>query len=89
LSEQIKVGDLACVVRAAPCCGSSVAIGTIFRVSEVANEDGACGTCGAASVDVQAYETDQYAYLVTRLKRIPPLEELEGEKRDENLKEPA
>ena len=88
MSKKIKVGDLAVVVRPSPCCGNTLAVGKVFRVSRVATESGMCRNCESRSVDTHALG-GEYAYLVSRLKRIPPLDKLEGARSEEKLKEPA
>lgn len=57
------------------------------------SENRRCVDCDARKPDaIVAYpENDPkgLVYTLDRLKRIPPLDELEGEKRDEKLTEPA
>ena len=91
----IAVGDLAVVVRLTPCCGKG-RLGRIVKITGfVQNGDGGkCLGCGAsrAGVLMAKYEGRKkrsHGFSVSRLKRIPPLSELEGSKTDEPMKEPA
>ena len=88
MSEPIKVGDLVVVVR-----GHKCDVGAVYRVSSIQkNVHGwVCGVCGFRKLFHSAWADrgDCYGAPLPWLKRIPPLEELEGEKRDEQIKEPA
>jgi hypothetical protein len=76
----IKVGDLVMVVRANP-CGCEDRIGLTFKVTGLLDVDitGLCLTCehswpsGMRTLATGAKNTVN----VNRLKRIPPLDELE------------
>jgi hypothetical protein len=89
MSEPIKAGDLVQVVRH-PCCGAY--LGRVFVVGIKSKEtDAYCSACRADlpwGYWVQRGSTKE-GYDVTWLKRIPPLDELEGTKRKEKLLEPA
>ena len=88
----IKVGDLVQVVKW-PCCGRL--LGHVFTVGKLWNVDSPhrcmyCGTDapkGIAAVSMES-PTD-VGGMVQWLKRIPPLEELEGQNQKEDLREPA
>ena len=85
----IRVGDLVQVVRSPPCCGNEKNISRIFVVEDIGIFGSVCAYCGRA-VDVIAAKGLKGAgttnsVRMSRLKRIPPLEELEGEKRDEEI----
>lgn len=90
----IQVGDLVQAVRW-PCCGKW--LGMIFRVNAFkgveAGERLGCSNCGVAMPEVsQAYDVWSIAGRsapITWLKRIPPLEELEGQRTQEDIREPA
>jgi hypothetical protein len=88
VSEQIKVGDLVLVVRPRLCCGHDFKLGLIFTALSVQKIGGLCTFCGKDG-DEEVVSGGDFRILRNRLKRIPPLDEPEGEKRDENLKEPA
>jgi len=90
MSERpIQVGDLVQVVRW-PCCGRY--LGNIFKVEEISSSDSAlCFECGARSGPSGFYaapEKYNRGAPVSWLKRIPPLEELEGQRTEEGIKEP-
>lgn len=96
MSEPIKPGDLVVVLRVSPSasgCGCTYAedIGKVFRVRRVYCCDAECFKCGALIPPLWMAEErlDERGLPVTypfsRLKRIPPLEELEGENRKEEL----
>ena len=84
--SDIKVGDLVVVVRW-PCCGHY--LGSVMRVEFFSqmSEDASCTQCGAKHGAKRCAGDAKNDFPVEWLKRIPPLEELEGEKREE--KEPA
>lgn len=86
----IQVGDLVAVVRA--CCTTPRV--SIFRVGEirVAPIAAGCHNCGytkPAGTPLARVNDSDAGYPLPWLKRIPPLDELEGTKTDEPLKEPA
>lgn len=85
MREQIKVGDLVQVVRPARCGCPTIIGGYVFRVDEIRKVAGCCTKCGAKVPVEQTAWGDQGAVSIWRLKRIPPLDELEGEKRDEEI----
>lgn len=90
MSGQIKVGDLVILVKPTP-CGCSNGVGKIFKVTGMETGGSLCLHCKKdlpAIVD-RALLDGRFTAQLERLKRIPPLGELEGEKREENLKEPA
>ena len=83
--KPISAGDLVIAVRATTCCAKfGRKAGVPFRVERIATFPTSCSQCGRirnvpiASGDIGNVDLD-------RLKRIPPLEELEGEKRDEEI----
>ena len=86
----IAVGDLVQIVR--PGCKDE-SIGITFVADSIGPEGPrtrcmhCCNQHGPAPF---AYSKDHDAYVATsRLKRIPPLDELEGVRTEENIKEPA
>lgn len=92
MTERIAVGDLVMVVRPSPCCGSDLAVGRrIFTVAALDFDSGTCSGCGAHIPSVKAAfnENNGKHYQLNRLKRIPPLDELEGVKTEETLNETA
>ena len=94
-NKQIKVGDLVQVARW-PCCGTWV--GYTGKVTALKIDSRCCKICRT-----DMGEDATYAYVdcgfngglvvLGRLKRIPPLSELEGQRTEETLrlprKEPA
>ena len=90
--KPIAVGDLVQVVRPTPCCGNAYAVGRrVFKVADLATTQGFCSFCFMPTGLVPAaYNADNgQHYHLHRLKRIPPLSELESTKTDEPMKEPA
>ena len=86
--SDIKVGDLVLVAKACPHCGDTDGLGMIFLVFEIFSSDRGANCCGYTS-GMSACATDprnhNQGFDVQLLKRIPPLSELEGEKRDEEI----
>jgi hypothetical protein len=92
MDKPISVGDLVVVVSDRICCHNPEAnYGETFRVTRFRDATGEpCEGCGDKSPQTNALgEGHKRGYDVRRLKRIPPLSELEGEKRDEKIKELA
>ena len=91
MSEPIKVGDLVMIVRV--CCAKRDALGAIFSVAGIDSyRTGAwqCRHCMTTGRDCRVKATAKYGdgnmhAPLSWLKRIPPLSELEGEKRDEEI----
>jgi hypothetical protein len=88
MTEQIKAGDLAMIVRPTRCCGKGK-LGRIGKVQSVSVGQGYCHYCGfeASQLDVQ-WESGWFTSAY-RVKRVPPLDELDGVKHEEDLREPA
>lgn len=90
----IQVGDLVQVVKP-PRCGCTTTLGLIFKVQGFEIVTGSCGTCRKyPSRDLLAEsgipsDRGTYGFEPFRLKRIPPLDELEGQRTEETLREPA
>ena len=87
MSEPIKVGDLVAVVKPSVCCGNTNRVGYVFAVRKIDPAPGWCLYCH--STLPSEYGSDEGWYSGTRLKRIPPLSELEGQPTQEDIKEPA
>ncbi len=84
--SDIKVGDLVVVVRwPHEHCNS---LGHILSIAALAPSS-QCRVCGYISTETSAVTEDHWAVPLSWLKRIPPLEELEGQRTEEKLKEPA
>lgn len=91
---QIKTGDLVMVVRGRHCCNTEASakwFGYIFRVAGLEDvSDRRCKDCGDQRPMITALRaSDPIGWDVNRLKRIPPLSELEGERTQEDIREPA
>lgn len=90
----IQVGDLVVLVRYDHRC-ADVLLGKIYRVLRVPSIHPGicCPKCGErdlATANSLIAGTSQHAALPQRwLKRIPPLSELEGQRTQEDMKEPA
>ena len=85
----ITIGDLVQIVRPKP-CGCTNVIGLVFIVKSLdcTHRLNRCGNCNSTYGPLPQAEGEIRAPLTT-LKRIPSLEELEGAKTDEPMKEPA
>jgi hypothetical protein len=87
----IKAGDLVAVVKPARCCSSFLGAHftvTGFRIARAGTRWAclACGRFGTIEDDYQVADGHgDCGVAVERLKRIPPLDELEGEKTKEEL----
>jgi hypothetical protein len=85
--SDIKVGDLVVVVRGMPCCGSDTkSLGKTYVVSDIIEyKDNYCLNCNVwLGSGLAAMYAIGRAVANNRLKRIPPLDELE---RDQIVKE--
>ena len=87
MSEPIKVGDLVMSVRSTECgCAPS---GKIFRVTKIrmSTDVWICSRCEQEHPQEPCAEGLSSGNMVVlrKLKRIPPLDELEGEKHDEEI----
>jgi len=86
MSEPIKVGDLVVVARGMPCCGTRTGReGTIFVVSSIVLcPDVICLVCKAPLPPPTAFGSRWKGFDLQRLRKIPPLWELdETEHKDE------
>lgn len=91
MNKPIQVGDLVQVVRPGVC--SDQGMGNVFRVLKIDRTAYDCICCGREHGPTKfAWQTMKgagFGYSLARLKRIPPLDELEGKRTEENLKVPA
>lgn len=91
MNKPIQAGDLVQVIRPSACpVATSANLGHIFVVDAILTEKEAnsCRYCGAQNHGDHLYAFEKGPYVawgLRRLKRIPPLEELEGEKHDERI----
>ena len=93
----IAVGDLVVVVKPTMCCGNRTRLGHIFRVNYLGPSPTKhlrcvyCANRERVLVYVSPFQSVPTGdgYPLERLKRIPPLDELESTKTDEPMKEPA
>lgn len=86
MSEPIKVGDLVQIVRARYCCPEKTAWGHIFVVDAITTANSICIYCGRElGLQATAWTGDWCAAEVERLKRIPPLSELDDVQREEGI----
>ena len=84
----IQVGDLVVVAHA--CCkGSERLLGLVFKANPPAHRPFECSDCGRLHPAPHFTDEQGLHYASWRLKRIPPLSELEGQRTEEKLKEPA
>jgi hypothetical protein len=83
MSNKIKAGDLVQVVKPRLCCGNDSGVGMVFLVEDFT--DGAyCDNCGWQG-GPHAGVGGLWRVELPRLKLIPPLDELEDVKRDEEI----
>jgi hypothetical protein len=85
--SQIKKGDLVMVVHATP-CGHLPKVGTVFVAAEVEKPPVPlyCTQCGRRwKAETSVYGYEDYGFDIRRLKRIPPLDELEREQEKKEL----
>ena len=75
--DQIATGDLVVVVEPSPCCGNLSSIGLVFKVQGVNSEPSRCIFCGFVSSYRVAVKESGIVCKISRLKKIPPLSELE------------
>jgi len=90
MSEPIKPGDLVVVVRPSLCTGANEDVGRVFRVGAVCPGEGIskhCQSCGKSHepLHMMYAEASDGWFPFARLKRIPPLSELDDVKRDEEI----
>lgn len=86
MDKPISVGDLVVFVRS--CCDGFRDGVTIFRVTHIMPTRSAprCSRCyGPLPVDRYAADAPHGGAPLQWLKRIPPLDELESEKREEEI----
>ena len=90
--SDIKVGDLVMVVRKHPCTRCQFEdrlMGLIFRVAEIESVLNTICECGAPlgrkPIAIKNAGSKR-GVAVARLRRLPPLSELEGEKREEEIR---
>jgi hypothetical protein len=91
MDKPISVGDLVVIVRLRECCPENSMIGLIYRVKSLRNDAYRCHYCGLPHDRrfTVAWGEGEVGANVERLKRIPPLSELESEKQKEDLREPV
>lgn len=78
MDKPISAGDLVVVIKPLECCGAG-SVGYIFRVHAMTNELGACCFCGTRDQPgPMAMRANGDICQTWRLKRIPPLSELDG-----------
>ena len=89
----IQIGDLVAVTKWHPCCCCLGHMGTVIGFGVI--ENNGCAECDTHGPEVNykaARVSNSHGVLRVRpewLKRIPPLEELEGQRTQEDIKEPA
>ena len=82
----IDVGDLVAVVKPTPCCGNPTAVGWHFVVEGIYSAAvGRCAYCQVVEAKTVASGHPISDFNVERLKRIPPLDELDKIKHEEEI----
>lgn len=76
MDKPISVGDLAMVVKPTLCCENPAHVGRIFKVHRIDLGPGCCLYCQSTVPSEYAAPNGAW-YARVRLKRIPPLEELQ------------
>lgn len=97
MDKPISVGDLVQIVRPSVMCSCpSTMTGTLFLVGNILTCRSRCIHCGAIDETTPHAEAQErhedgrpFVYPLYRLKRIPPLEELEGLESEEVDKLPT
>jgi hypothetical protein len=93
MSDAIKVGDLVQIVRARECCPQHTAWGLIYTVTKIKTTVYKCCFCDTRynnnNPSTMVWGEGTIGASPHRLKRIPPLDELEGQRTEEDLREPA
>lgn len=88
MSERpIQVGDLVVVV-AAPPCGCDESIGRVYRVGALVMDTSHCSVCGLVMLRgllVEDADYPRFGAYPWRVRRIPPLDELESKRTEEEL----
>lgn len=88
----IDVGDRVMVVRL-PSCGCDTALGDVFDVAGIRGSENSpvCLTCRKERIDGNpaAFGEKHMPVELYRLKKLPPLKEMEGRKTEEPIREPA
>lgn len=82
----IQVGDLVCVVKVH--CDKQW-LNHVFQVTGITRAIRKCYVCGHQEEMDTATGLSHFYMPLAWLRRIPPLSELEGERTEEKLKEPA
>lgn len=86
MAEPINVGDLVMIVKPTPCCARSDTVGVVFQVSFIFSGYEHCRYCGSGrEVTAAVYPEINRMVDFHRLKRIPPLGELDDVKQDEEI----
>ena len=86
MSEEIKVGDLAIVVKATPCCGNTTPVGRVVSVVGLMRRSGRCFFCGKVDAESLKAKLDDRVWIqVDRLKKIEPLGESDAEVTSDEL----
>ena len=88
MREPIKVGDLVVVIKPRECCPEHSNLGFIFQVAKITHGEAYCYYCKRDhehSMTIAWADDGLRGASLPRLILIPPLSELEGEKRDEGI----
>ena len=89
MDRPISVGDLVQVVRAGCPCPEieDTNIGKVFIVKALVFSYGKCADCGRSDPPCWCADDGIDLFPLRRLRRIPPLSELEGERTQEPVRE--
>lgn len=91
MSDPIKKGDLVALVKPCPYCGCGSDIGMIFVAGRILLITEPTDCCGNTSADyiIEDGHPDGGGQLLRCCIKIPPMSELEGQRTEEDLREPA
>ena len=85
MSEPIKPGDMVQIVRPTYCCGSDEKLGLVFRVERMEADVLRCNCGHVHPREVHVELPNGWWIELSRLKRIPPLFELDDVRQDEEI----
>ena len=83
--EPITIGDMAITVRLKPCCNKGM-LGNVMTVKAIhVNKMATCVDCGERHEATFVEDENGEIFRLSRLKRIPPSEELNHELQPEEI----
>ena len=86
--ESIKANDLVYVYKECPWCHSNGSIGVYFTALKVESLEATMVCCRHNFTGKVVFDTPEAGFPIGIVKKVPPLKELEGIKKDEYIREP-